>query len=139
MKAGGRAMSPAAGFYVVSLRVSLVTELLFSYGTLRQPGVQRDVFGRQLDGRPDAIVGYDLEYVTITDPRVVASSGSDRHPILKPTDRTGAAIEGTVYRISEGDLAAADDYEVGDYQRVAVPLRSGAQAWVYVFAGLTTD
>jgi hypothetical protein len=58
--------------------VSLVTELLFSYGTLRPPGVQHDVFGRELDGWPDAIVGYDLDYVTITDPRVIASSGSDR-------------------------------------------------------------
>ena len=132
-------MCPAAGFYVVSLMVSLVTELLFSYGTLRQSGVQRAVFGRHLDGRPDAIVGYDLDFVTITDPRVIESSGSDRHPILKPTDRTGAAVEGAVYSVSEGDLAAADDYEVDDYQRIAVPLRSGDQAWVYVFAGPTTD
>ena len=30
---------------------------------------------------------------------------------------------------------AADEYEVDDYRRVAVPLRSGATAWVYVFAG----
>jgi hypothetical protein len=114
--------------------VSLVTELLFSYGTLRQPGVQRDVFGRELDGRPDAIVGYDLDYVTITDPRVIAASGSDRHPMLKPTDRADAAIEGTVYAVSDGDLEAADDYEVDDHERIAVPLRSGDQAWVYVFA-----
>jgi len=41
-----------------------VTELLFSYGTLRQPEVQRATFGREIDGRPDAIVGYDLAYVT---------------------------------------------------------------------------
>ncbi|MGZ5397395.1 MAG: gamma-glutamylcyclotransferase family protein [Mycobacterium sp.] len=87
--------------------VSLVTELLFSYGTLRQPGVQRDVFGRELDGRPDAIVGYDLDY---------------------------AAIEGTVYAVTEDDLVAADDYEVDDCERIAVPLRSGDHAWVYVFA-----
>jgi len=111
-----------------------VSELLFSYGTLRQPGVQRDVFGREPDGRPDAVVGYDLDYVTITDPRVIASSGSDRHPILKPTDRAGAAIEGTVYAVSGVELAAADDYEVDAYQRIAVPLRSGGRAWVYVFA-----
>lgn len=39
-----------------------------------------------------------------------------------------------MYAISEDDLAAADDYEVDDYERVAVPLRSGDQAWVYVFA-----
>lgn len=125
----------------IVLKVSLVTELLFSYGTLRQPGVQRDVFGRELDGRPDAIVGYDLDYVTITDPRVIAASGSDRHPMLMPTARTHAAIEGTVYAVTEDDLMAADDYEVDDYERIVVPLRSGDRAWVYVFASrrLTTD
>ena len=112
-----------------------MTELLFSYGTLRQPEVQRATFGREIDGRPDAIVGYHLEYVSITDPHVIAASGSDRHPILKPTDRPGAAVEGTVFAISEADLAAADEYEVDDYRRIAVPLRSGDQAWVYVFAG----
>ena len=112
-----------------------MTQLLFSYGTLRQPEVQRATFGREIDGRPDAIVGYHLEYVTITDPHVIATSGSDRHPILKPTDRSGAAVEGTVFAITEADLAAADEYEVDDYRRIAVPLRSGEQAWVYVFAG----
>ena len=45
------------------------THLLFSYGTLRQPEVQRATFGREIDGRSDAIVGYDLDYVTITDPQ----------------------------------------------------------------------
>ena len=60
-----------------------MTELLFSYGTLRQPEVQRATFGREIEGRPDAIIGYDLDYVTITDPNVIATSGSDRHPILE--------------------------------------------------------
>jgi gamma-glutamylcyclotransferase (GGCT)/AIG2-like uncharacterized protein YtfP len=110
------------------------TQLLFSYGTLRQREVQLRIFGRELDGRPAAIVGYELDCVTITDHHVVATSGSDRHPILRPSDRAGAAIEGTVFAISEADLAAADEYEVDDYVRVAVPLRSGEQAWVYVFA-----
>jgi gamma-glutamylcyclotransferase (GGCT)/AIG2-like uncharacterized protein YtfP len=109
-------------------------ELLFSYGTLRQPEVQRATFGHELNGRPDAIVGFELGYVTITDPHVIATSGSDRHPILRPTDRPDAAVEGMVFAINEADLAAADDYEVDDYRRVAVPLRSGEQAWVYVFA-----
>ena len=112
-----------------------MTELLFSYGTLRQPDVQRATFGREIDGTPDAIVGYDLDYVTITDPRVIAASGSDRHPILKPTDRADAAVEGMVFEISEADLAAADEYVVDDYRRITVPLRSGGDAWVYVFAG----
>jgi gamma-glutamylcyclotransferase (GGCT)/AIG2-like uncharacterized protein YtfP len=112
-----------------------VTELLFSYGTLRQKDVQLTTFGRELDGHEDAIVGYELHYVTISDPHVVATSGSNRHPILKPTDRPGAEVQGTVFAISESELAAADEYEVDDYTRVQVPLRSGQQAWVYIFAG----
>ncbi|ORW17436.1 hypothetical protein AWC18_17270 [Mycolicibacter nonchromogenicus] len=111
------------------------TELLFSYGTLQLPEVQRSTFGREVDGRPDAIVGYDLDYVTITDPHVVAVSGSDRHPILRPSDAQDAAVPGTVFTISAAELAAADEYEVDAYRRISVPLRSGAQAWVYVFAG----
>ena len=111
------------------------SELLFSYGTLQLPEVQRSTFGRELGGRPDAIVGYDLDYVTIADPHVVAVSGSDRHPILRRSDAQGAAVPGTVFAISAAELAAADEYEVDAYRRISVPLRSGARAWVYVFAG----
>jgi hypothetical protein len=89
-----------------------LTELLFSYGTLQQPEVQRATFGREVSGRRDAIVGYDLEYVTTTDPHVIATSGSDRHPILRPTARVDAHVDGTVFEISEAELAAADEYEV---------------------------
>jgi gamma-glutamylcyclotransferase (GGCT)/AIG2-like uncharacterized protein YtfP len=112
-----------------------VSELLFSYGTLRQREVQLATFGRELDGDDDAIIGYDLDYVTITDPHVIATSGSDRHPILRPTKRPNAHVNGTVFTISDAELAAADDYEVDDYRRISVPLRSGRDAWVYVFAG----
>ncbi len=113
-----------------------MTELLFCYGTLQQPEVQRATFGREVPGHRDAIVGYDLDYVTITDPRVVATSGSDRHPILRPTEQADAHVDGMVFAISDTELAAADAYEVDDYRRISVPLRSGATAWVYVFAGL---
>lgn len=112
-----------------------MTELLFSYGTLQQREVQLSTFGRVLDGRPDAIAGYELDYVTITDPHVIATSGSDRHPILHPAGRPDAAVAGTVFAVTAAELAAADAYEVDDYRRVAVPLRSGGEAWVYVFAG----
>lgn len=109
-------------------------ELLFSYGTLQLPEVQRSTFGREVDGRPDAIVGYELDYVTITDLHVVAVSGSDRHPILRPSDAHDASVPGTVFAVSTAELAAADEYEVDAYRRISVPLRSGARAWVYVFA-----
>ena len=111
-----------------------MSQLLFSYGTLRQRDVQLATFGRELEGYIDALIGYDLDYVTITDPHVIAASGSGRHPILRPTNRPDAHVDGTVFTISDAELAAADEYEVDDYRRISVSLRSGAQAWVYVFA-----
>jgi hypothetical protein len=108
---------------------------LFSYGTLQLPDVQRATFGRLLDGRPDAIVGFRLETLTITDPDVIATSGSDQHPVLIAADGAGAEVEGTVFDLTAEQLRAADAYEVADYTRVEVPLRSGQAAWVYVFAG----
>src|ERR1700748_525242 len=112
-----------------------VSQLLFSYGTLRQHDVQRATFGRELEGYFDAIIGYDLDYVTITDPHVIATSGSRRHPILRPTDRPGAHAAGEGISTRDAQVAAADHYEVDDYRRISVPLRSGPRAWVYVFAG----
>ena len=64
--------------------------LLFSYGTLRLPEVQLSTFGRLLEGHDDAVVGYRLDWVTITDSHVIAASGSDRHPILVATDEPDA-------------------------------------------------
>ncbi|MQY24188.1 gamma-glutamylcyclotransferase family protein [Nocardia macrotermitis] len=111
----------------------MTTHLLFSYGTLRQPEVQRSVFGHELDGRPDEITGYELGEVTITDPEVLAASGSAVHPVLLPAD-VEKGIAGTVFTLDDADLRAADDYEVDDYVRTMAPLRSGGRAWVYVSA-----
>jgi hypothetical protein len=66
----------------------------------------------------DAVTGYELHYVTITDPQVIATSGSDRHPILCRTDRPDAHLDGTVFTITEAELAAADACEVDDYRRI---------------------
>ena len=116
------------------LRYGRDVPLLFSYGTLRQRDVQIATFGREPAGTDDAIVGFALEWLTITDPHVIETSGSDRHPILKPGGPQDT-VAGTVFDITDAELAAADEYEVDDYRRVEVPLRSGKRAWVYVFAG----
>ena len=83
---------PTAGDRGVLLARKPETVLLFSYGTLRQPEVQRATFGRLLDGDADTIPGFELDMLTITDPAVIATSGSDRHPVLRRTDRPGAAV-----------------------------------------------
>ncbi len=112
---------------------------LFSYGTLQLPRVQRATFGRLLEGRPDAIVGYELTEVHIDDPHVVATSGSDIHPLLLPARHAAAEVPGMVFAISERELAAADEYEVNAYSRIEVTLRSGQRAWVYALGAAGTD
>lgn len=106
--------------------------LLFSYGTLRDPAVQRANFGRELPGRDDAILGFRLGQVEITDPEVVALSGLTHHPILTVTDDHSATVPGVVLELTDDDLLRADEYEVDDYHRVEAPLASGGTAWVYV-------
>ena len=109
------------------------TELLFSYGTLQQDGVQMAQFGRLLKGRADTLLGWRQEMVQITDPDVLAKSGKVFHPIVLP-GRKDDSVPGMVFEITGEELAAADSYEVADYKRVAAQLKSGATAWVYVKA-----
>jgi hypothetical protein len=106
--------------------------LLFSYGTLRDPAVQKANFGRELTARPDRIVGFRLDLLEITDPHVVAVSGETHHPILVATGNPADTVDGAALELSDDDLLRADEYEVDDYHRVEAPLASGKTAWVYV-------
>ena len=58
--------------------------LLFSYGTLRQENVQLAIFGRRIEGRPDALPGYAVTPVRITDPHVIATSDTVIDRMVKP-------------------------------------------------------
>jgi hypothetical protein len=106
--------------------------LLFSYGTLQQQSVQQSTFGRLLTGRSDALVGYSQSLLRIEAAEVLAASGLSHHPIVRFSGDASDRVEGTVFELSDAELAQADAYEVSDYQRVLAPLASGAQAWVYV-------
>ncbi|EJM75027.1 gamma-glutamylcyclotransferase family protein [Pseudomonas sp. KB_15] len=108
--------------------------LLFSYGTLQDPAVQLSTFGRELKGRADSLPGYKQNWVEIIDPAVRAASGKTHHPIVQESGDPSDEIAGTVFEITANELAAADEYEVADYRRVGVVLKSGATAWVYVQA-----
>jgi gamma-glutamylcyclotransferase (GGCT)/AIG2-like uncharacterized protein YtfP len=108
--------------------------LLFSYGTLQDKNVQLASFGRELQGRVDAIPGYSQTLIAITDPQVVATSGKTHHPIVQPSANPADEVAGMVFEITAQELTAADEYEVADYKRISVTLKSGVQAWVYVRA-----
>jgi gamma-glutamylcyclotransferase (GGCT)/AIG2-like uncharacterized protein YtfP len=107
---------------------------LFSYGTLRQARVQLSSFGRLLEGREDRLPGYRLSTLEITDPDVLAKSQARFHPIAEKTADSRDEAPGMVFEITPEELAAADAYEVSDYKRVRVRLKSGLEAWVYVRA-----
>ena len=109
--------------------------LLFSYGTLQEEQVQLSTFGRLLQGKRDELVGFEPSLVRIEDPHVVAASGRTHHANVTFNGRHDNRVSGTVFEITDAELAAADRYEqLAAYKRVAAILGSGKQAWVYVDA-----
>ena len=107
--------------------------LLFSYGTLQQEEVQLSTFGRLLQGERDELPGFELSLVRIENPQVVAPSGQTHYANVTVNGRNDCRVRGTVFEISDAELAAADRYEApAAYQRIAATLASGKQAWVYV-------
>ncbi|NYD68328.1 gamma-glutamylcyclotransferase family protein [Agromyces atrinae] len=111
-----------------------MSELLFSYGTLRLPDVQHGTFGRRIETTDDALPGFRLTTVRILDPHVIALSGSDEHPMLERTDDPADHVAGGVLELTEAELLAADSYEVDDYARERVIRASGRLAWAYLAA-----
>lgn len=109
-------------------------EKLFSYGTLQLENVQRETFGRILNGMQDTLLGYVLGEVKIRDPAVIKKSGKDIHPILKYTGDPKDGVAGMVFEITQAELEQADDYEVAEYARVKAVFESGQEAWVYADA-----
>ena len=109
--------------------------LVFSYGTLQQEHVQLATFGRLLQGRRDELPGFEESLVAIEDPQVVATSGKTHHSNVTFNGRDDRRVSGTVFEITDAELAAADQYEqLAAYTRIAVVLASGRHAWVYVDA-----
>src|SRR5436853_7925683 len=82
--------------------------LLFSYGTLQEEKVQLSIFGRRLQGQMDELPGFEKSLVPIADPKIIAATGTTHHHSVRLTDRIDGTVKGTVFEISEAELAAAD-------------------------------
>jgi len=108
--------------------------LLFSYGTLQQKDVQVANFGRELQGTRDVLQGYVVGEIKITDERVLRESGKAIHPILIFTGNLTDEVKGMVFEFTDAELLQADDYEVDDYTRISVRLKSGRECWIYAAA-----
>lgn len=107
------------------------TERLFSYGTLQTETVQLSLFGRRLDGKPDALVGYCLVTIQIQDQSFLAHSDSVQRNLLH-TGNASDVVEGSAFMLTEEELERADKYEPAEYRRLKVQLRSGLDAWLYL-------
>lgn len=108
-------------------------ENLFSYGTLQREEIQLSTFGRRLEGKPDALVGYKLTAIPIKDQNVIATSGDTHYRNIQSTGIVSDIIEGTVFTVTVKELEKADIYEQdADYKRMLVELESGVKAWVYL-------
>lgn len=121
--------------------LTCVTHRVFSYGTLRQPEVQRTLYGRVVPTVTDALPGYRLAWLVIQDPEVIRTSGSDRHPILQrdhdhqrdhDRDTDQSRVDGAYLELTDDELLATDRYEVDEYVRRSVTLSSGVTAWAYL-------
>jgi hypothetical protein len=108
--------------------------LLFSYGTLQEPAVQRSTFGRLLQGEPDHLVGFEQSVLEVEDPEFAASSGKAYHAVVRFNGRADSLVSGTLFQLTESELASADAYEPVEYKRVLGTLASGKRAWVYADA-----
>ena len=100
--------------------------LLFSYGTLQQEDVQMTTFGRRLSGARDELPRFE---------RAVATVGTRQHANVRFNGNEGSRVAGTVFEVSEEELARADEFEAQfSYQRITAALASGRQAWLYVYS-----
>jgi hypothetical protein len=108
--------------------------LLFSYGMLQESAVQRELFGRFLEGEPDELVGFARRTKVIDDPAFVAKSGKAEHAVVIFTGSSEHRVRGMVFELSDTEIEAADRYEPAGYERIKATLRSGRVAWVFAEA-----
>lgn len=100
-----------------------MTHPIFIYGTLRDPAVQQDVFGRRIEGAPDHLDGYGLAQIEVEGmpyPTIVLEEGS--------------AVAGEIIELNDDELRRADEHETAAYARRAFVLASGKAAEAYIAA-----
>lgn len=95
---------------------------LFTYGTLQDVQVQHYIFGRELEGKPDVLPGFQKQENAVY----------GRYPLVVETNDAKDGVAGVAYLVTDEDLSKADIYETSAYQRKLHTLVSGLEAWLYV-------
>ena len=101
-------------------------EKLFAYGSLQNEDIQKDLFGRILEGTPEKLIGYIVKKIQIEE-----EFGLVYYPIITETNKPEDTINGIVYAITAKELHQSDLYEGLHYKRVEVQLQSKQKAWAY--------
>lgn len=81
-------------------------EKLFIYGTLTDPGVQKEVWGRAIKGKDDSLKGYEKSEIEID---------GEVYPFIVPNKN--GQVGGLVVELTENELEKADRYEGGEYKK----------------------
>ena len=92
----------------------------FSYGTLQSHQSQRDALGKEIHGHPATITGWRLDEVMLN---------GETYPNI--VEDTGSVVHGTVYDLSDADVAKLDKWEV-DYDKTSETTDDGENVFVYV-------
>ena len=95
-------------------------ELLFVYGTLLEPAVQKDVIGRLVPAEEDFISGYIKTTIELNCGNFPA--------IMK---KNGGMVIGRILELTQEELRLCDLYEGYDYKRERIITQFGVEAWVY--------
>ena len=94
-------------------------ENIFAYGTLKDPKVQKYIFGKIAKSSP-AVLLDDARSKTKID---------KIYPII--IKKKGNFVRGMVFSVTQKELKLIDEYEGKPYKRQKVILKSGVSAWVY--------
>ncbi len=102
-------------------------ENLFAYGTLKDKRIQETVFGKVLNGTPDAATGFTTKEIEIEE-----EFGVTPYPIIVETKNPEDVVSGIRYQLTEYQLEQADIYEGMHYKRIQIQLDSNEVAWTYL-------
>jgi gamma-glutamylcyclotransferase (GGCT)/AIG2-like uncharacterized protein YtfP len=107
--------------------------LIFSHGSLQEESVQIALYGRLLRGEPDELIDCVRTQVAVPAGHKAKASGLAHYANVEFTAGCGGRVAGTVFELTEAELAQTDAYEQeAEYVRVMMGLASGRRAWVYV-------
>ncbi len=111
---------------------SAAAQLVFSYGALQNEELQRSVLGRVFPSEAAILPGFHADYAEMADPRFAELTGTSIHAVLRRTDDPRDKVIGKVFRLTEDELDAADQFQVLMFRREQVVLEGGRTAWVYL-------